>query len=345
MRISKFSNEPLLFMMDIWMKHLNAIVKGGTGALGPITKYKSKYTFFTDIRRNPFSYALVLPAMLYSFVFGYMTLPYIIIAFQRFNYKLGILHSPWVGLKNLEFFFKSPRFMMVTSNTLKLNILFILAGVLVSVLFAILLNELRVKWYLKVTQSTLLFPHFLSWVVVSYIIYALFSTDYGIANQIAKWMGLDPVNWYSKPGAWTWILVLLRIWKETGMQVVIYLAVITGIDSELYEATMIDGANRWQQTWAITVPVLMTTVCIMTLLAFGKIFYGDFGMIYAIIKDNGVLYPTTDVIDTYVFRALRKTGDPSQAMAVGLYQAFMGFVLVFGSNRLANRYFKEGALF
>lgn len=308
-------------------------------------KSEKKYTFITDIKRNPFSYALVLPAMIYSFIFGYMTLPYIIIAFQNFNYKLGIFHSDWVGLKNLEFFFKSPRFIMVTSNTLKLNFLFILAGVLVSVFIAILLNEIRHKWFLKITQSTLLFPHFLSWVVVSYIIYALFSTDYGIVNHTMTSLGMDPVSWYSKPEPWTWILVSLRIWKETGIQVVIYLAVITGIDSELYEATMMDGANRWQQTWAITVPVLMTTVCIMTLLSFGKIFYGDFGMIYSIIKDNGVLYPTTDVIDTYVFRALRKTGDPSQAMAVGLYQAFMGFVLVFGSNWLTRKYFKEGALF
>ena len=306
---------------------------------------KKNYNILKDILKNPLSYILVLPAMTYSFIFGYMTLPYIVIAFQKFNYKLGILGSPWVGLKNLEFFFKSPRFPMVTFNTLKLNFLFIIAGMVFSVTFAILLNEIRLKWFMKISQSTFLFPHFLSWVVISYIIYALFSTDYGVVNQILSAFGLTPVSWYSRPEPWTWILVMLRIWKETGMQVVIYLAVITGIDSGMYEAATIDGANRWQQTRSITIPMMMTTVCILTLLSFGKIFYGDFGMIYSIIRDNGVLYPTTDVIDTYVFRALRKTGDPSQAMAVGLYQAFMGFVLVFGSNWLAKKYFKEGALF
>lgn len=308
-------------------------------------KCVKKYNFITDILRNPVSYILILPAMAYSFIFSYMTLPYIIIAFQKFNYKLGILHSPWVGFKNFEFFFKSPRFPLVTFNTLKFNFLFILIGVILSVTFAILLNEIRLKWFMKLAQSTFIFPHFLSWVVISYIVYALFSTDYGIINQFLVSVGLETKNWYSDPGPWTWILVGLRMWKDTGIQVIIYLAAITGIDRELYEAAMIDGANRWQQIKSITIPMLMTTVCILALLSIGKMFYGDFGMIYSIIRDNGILYPTTDVIDTYVFRVLRKTGDPSQAMAVGLYQAFMGFILVFGSNWFANKYFKDGALF
>ena len=308
-------------------------------------KKSSKPSLRNDISKNAFSYLLALPAVSYTFIFGYLTIPYILIAFQKFNYKTNLFNGEWIGLKNFEFFFKSPRAGMVTWNTIKLNFLFIIFGVFFAVLFAILLNEIRKGVFLKVTQSAFLFPHYLSWIVVSYIIYSLFSTNYGVINQMLEKASIQPVNWYSNPKPWTWILVIMRIWKGTGIQVVIYLAAITGIDSQLYEAAIIDGANRWQQIKAITIPLLMPTVAILTLLALGKMFYGDFGMIYSIIRDNGVLYPTTDVIDTYVFRALRKTGDPAQAMAVGLYQAVMGFLLVFGSNWLTRKWFSEGALF
>ena len=309
-------------------------------------RLKSKSSnILTDICSNPASYLLVLPALLYTLVFGYLTLPYILIAFQRFNYKTGILNSPWVGLRNFEFFFKSPKALVVTWNTIKLNFLFIIFGVIVALVFSLLLNEIRNKMITRVTQSTYLFPHFLSWVIVSYMVYSLFSYDYGVTNKLLVYLKAEPVNWYSKPEVWPVILIIMRIWKGTGYQVVIFLAAITGIDRELYSASEIDGATRWMQVRYITIPLIMPTVCILTLLYMGKILYGDFAMFYSIIGDNGVLYPTTDVIDTYVFRALRKTGDPSQAMAVGLYQAVIGFILVYGSNILARKYFKEGALF
>ncbi|WP_308639587.1 ABC transporter permease [Paenibacillus silvisoli] len=308
-------------------------------------KFILRVSLFKDMIRNPACYLLVLPAAIYTFLFGYMTLPYMIIAFQRFNYKSGIFNSDWVGLKNFEFFFGSSRAMEVTINTLRLNVLFIVAGVAVSVFLALLLNELRTKWFLKTAQTTMLFPHFLSWIIVSYIIYGLFASQFGFVNQVLEWLHLPTVNWYATAEPWTTILVGMRIWKDTGMQVVIYLAAIAGIDHQLYEAATIDGANRFQQMKSITIPLLMPTVFILALISIGRIFYGDFGMIYSIVKDNGMLYSTTDIIDTYVFRALRKTGDPSQAMAVGLYQAFMGFVFVYGSNWLTRRYFKDGALF
>ncbi len=304
-----------------------------------------KKSFLYDIIKNPFSYLLLLPAALYTFVFGYVTMPYIVIAFQRFNYRTGIFGSEWVGLKNFEFFFVSTRALMVTWNTLRLNFLFIVCTTTAAVIFSLLLNEVRHKKYLKVTQSSFLFPNFLSWIIVSYMVYGFFSTEYGLMNNILKAWGRDPVNWYTQPKYWTWILVVIRIWKDTGITSVIYLAAITAIDSELYEAATIDGASRWQQTKGITLPLLMPTVAILTLLAVGRIFYGDFGMIYALIGDNGLLYPTTDVIDTYVFRALRVTGDPAGAMAVGLYQSFIGFLLVFGANWLTRKLFPEGAIF
>ncbi len=315
------------------LKKLPNIKSGGKGSL------------IKDIIRNPMSYLLILPAVLYTIIFGYLTLPYMVIAFQKFNFRTGIFNSAWVGFKNFEFFFKSASAATVTWNTIRLNCLFIFFVTVFSITLSILLNEIRNKWFVKITQSTFLFPHFISWVIVSYIIYTLFSYNYGIVNRILGVFSIEPVSWYMTPKPWTSILVGMRVWQATGMSVVIYLAAITGIDGSLYEAAEIDGANRWLQIKFITLPLVMPTVAILTLLSIGKIMYGDFGMFWAIIGDNGILYPTADVIDTYVFRALRLSGDPSQAMAVGLFQAAVGFVLVYTTNRIVKKSFSEGALF
>jgi putative aldouronate transport system permease protein len=297
-----------------------------------------------DIRNNPLSYVLVLPAALYTIVYGYMTLPYMMIAFQKFNYSKGLFSSDWIGFENFRFFFESSRAAMVTWNTVKLNFLFIVFGTVVAVLMAILLNEVRKAMFKKISQSVFLFPHFLSWVIISYMLYGIFSVDYGVVNQWLISLGLEPVNWYAEAGPWTWILVVMSVWKEAGMTTVIYLAAITAMDESLYEAAKIDGANRWQQIRGITIPLLLPTVSILTLLSVGRIFFADFGMIYAIIGDNGLLYATTDVIDTYVFRTMRNI-DPAQAMAVGLYQSVVGFILVMGFNWLVKRVNPDHALF
>lgn len=304
-----------------------------------------KVSMLRELKQNGYAYLLVIPAAVYTLIFGYFTLPYMLIAFQRFNFKTGILNSPWIGLDNFEFFFSSPRAWEVTFNTLKLNVLFIVVGTVAAMALAILFNELRSKLFSRLTQSTILFPHFLSWVIVSYILYSLLSTDYGIVNQVLAKLNLNPVNWYASPQYWTSILVITAVWKDIGMNLVIYLAAITGIDDTYYEAGRIDGATRWQLIRHITIPLMMPTIMILSLLALGKIMYGSFDMIYAIIKDNGLLYPTVDVIDTYVFRSLRTIGNPAQAMAVGLYQSVVGFILVWGSNRIVRKVNPDHALF
>lgn len=306
---------------------------------------KSRSSFLREIRSNGSAYLLIVPAAIYTLVFGYFTLPYMLIAFQKFNFKTGLFNSDWVGFDNFRFFFSSPRAWEVTFNTLKLNFLFIIVGTLAAMALAILFNELRSRWFSRVTQSTILFPHFLSWVIVSYIIYSLLSTDYGILNRILAFFHIDPVNWYASPQYWTWILTISAVWKDLGMNLVIYLAAITGIDDSYYEAGRIDGATRWQLIRHITIPLMLPTVSILTLLALGKIMYGSFDMIYAIVKDNGLLYPTVDVIDTYVFRSLRTIGNPAQAMAVGLYQSVVGFILVWSSNKIVKKVNPDHALF
>nr|WP_168123696.1 ABC transporter permease subunit [Paenibacillus sp. HB172176] len=300
---------------------------------------------FSDVRKNGTSYLLVLPAMMYTFIFGYMTYPYMVIAFQRFNYTKGIFDSEWVGLENFEFFFRSYKAVTITFNTIFLNLLFIVFGTLMALVIALVLNELRKKLFVKVSQSVMLFPHFISWIVVSYVLYAFFSMDMGIVNQMLNQLGIASVNWYTEPEVWPAILTVMHVWKGAGMSAVIYLATITGIDETLYEAAEIDGANRWQMCMRITLPLMMPTVIILTLLSIGKIMYGDFGMIYALIGDNGTLYSTTDIIDTYVFRSLRQIGDPSESMAVGLFQSVVGFILVFGTNAITRKFFKDGALY
>lgn len=310
-----------------------------------LAEKKKKYTFFTDIRRNPFSYLLVLPAAAYVFIWGYMTLPYIAMAFQNYHFTTGLFRSPFVGLKHFEFFFRSNRASLVTFNTVFLNILFISTGTIGAVTLSLMLNEMRFKKFLKVCQSMMIFPSFLSWIIVSYIVFAFLSSEYGWLYSIIRFFGGKPVSMYSDASFWPAILVVIKFWKGVGYSAIVYLATLTGIDEGLYEAARIDGANKFQEIRYITIPMLMPTVCILTLLAIGGIFYGDFGMIYSLVGDNGILMRTTDVIDTYVFRALRQTGDPASAMAVGFYQAVVGFVLVFGSNRLVKRFFPDGAIF
>ena len=298
-----------------------------------------------ELRRNGGSYLLAAPAMLYTVVFGYLTMPYLITAFKEFNFRETFFERAWVGFRNFEFFFASQTAWRVTFNTLRLNALFIVVGTLFALTLTVTLNELRYKRYTKFVQSTYLFPYFISWVVASYIVYLLFSTQYGVVNQLLDMVGLERRNWYTNPRPWPTILTTLNVWKFTGMRTVIYLAAIVAIDPALHEAAEIDGATRLQKIRFITMPHLLPVVAILSLLDIGRIFYADFGMIYAIIRDNGLLYPTADVIDTYVFRALRIHGNPSQAMAVNLYQSTVGFALVYGSNWLTRRLFPDGALF
>lgn len=305
---------------------------------------KKRVNPLVELWRNKFLYLLVLPAAAYTFIFSYLTLPYIVIAFEKFNFKTG-LFSPFVGLKNFEYFFQSSWAWTVTRNTLVINVLFLVAGTFCAVALALVLNEIKAKKFLKASQSMMLFPYFISWVIVSYMLQGILATDGGMINNLIVASGGTRINFYSTPGYWYPILLLMNVWKNTGYSTIIYLAAITGIDEGLYEAAYIDGATRWKRTTKITIPLLFPTICIMTLMSVGRIFYGDFGMLYAIIRDNSSLMPIAEVIDTYVYRTFKNTGDPSLSMAIGLYQSVVGFILVFTANWIVRKKFPEGALF
>lgn len=305
---------------------------------------KKRRGVFSELRRNFMLYLLALPAIAYTFLFGYATLPYIIIAFEKYNFRTG-LASKFIGMTNFNYFFNSSWAWTVTKNTILLNALFIVSCTISAVAIALILNEVRNKYFLKISQSAMLLPFFISWVIVSYIMEGLLKTDTGLINKVLTGMGMQAISFYSSPQYWYVILIVVRIWKVVGYSSIIYLAVITGIDEGLYEASYIDGATRLQRVLYITLPLMFPTICILTLMDIGRIFYGDFGMFYAIIRDNGSLMPMAEVIDTYVFRQLKLTGDPGIAMAVGLYQSVVGFILVFGSNAITRKFYPEGSLF
>lgn len=288
---------------------------------------------------------MMLPAAIIVFINCYVPMFGIIIAFKDYNFAKGILGSRWTGFKNFEFFMKTPDAWLMTRNTLLYNFTFIVIGTFFTVSFAIALNELWNRKLAKLYQTSLFLPYFLSWVVVSYLGYAFFSADYGYLNKLLARIGSEPVIWYNQAQYWPFILVLVHIWKSVGYGSVVYLASITGIDQELYEAAVIDGATKWQQISKITIPLLKPMIVIMTLFAIGGIFRADFGLFYQVPLASGPLIPTTQVIDTYVYRALTGMRDFGMSSAASLYQSTVGFVLVVLSNWLVRKYSSENALF
>ncbi len=291
-------------------------------------------------------YLMMLPGMLYLFINNYIPMAGIMIAFKQVNYKVGILRSPWVGLKNFEFLFKTNDAWIITRNTISYNLVFLIVGPLIAICVAILLSELTAELSKKVYQTIILVPYLISIVVVSYLVYALFATESGfINNSILGIFGAEPVSWYSDAKYWPVILVLVHIWKSFGYSTIIYYATLVGIDRSYYEAAAIDGASRWKQIVHITLPGLKSTIITLTLMSIGKMFYSDFGLFYQVPMDSGALYDVTNTIDTYVYRGLMKLNNVGMSSAAGLYQSLVGFILVLTANLVVSKISKEDALF
>lgn len=306
----------------------------------------SKLTpYLHDLKKNSLLYLLALPGILAIFVFSYVPMGGIVIAFQRFNAMKGITGSPFVGLDNFQFFIQNSDALKVVVNTLFLNMLFILSGTFLSIAIAIMFSEVTNKWFKRICQTVITLPHFLSWTIVAMFVVALLSTDSGMVNKVLNVFGIDSVSFFSRPGLWPLILTMLKLWAGAGFGSIVYLATISGINPEIYESASIDGASRWEKIRFITLPLLKPTVILLLLLSVGGIFNGDFGMIYAIVGTNSVLYPTTDVIDTYVFRAMMELNDMGMAAAVGLLQSAVGFILVVSVNGVARKWSPDSAIF
>ena len=309
--------------------------------------HRSRFRFFREIFKNRVLYLMTLPAIILFFLFNYLSMFGILIAFKSYKFSDGILGSKWVTpiYRNFEFFFQSEYFVRVTRNTLVLNFSFIVFGALFAVAFAIILNEIGNALLKRVLQIGMLLPSFISWIVVGVFVYSFLNVNYGVVNSILGLFNIEPVNWYGSEKPWTVIFILINIWKTAGYNSIIYLASITGIDTALFEAAEIDGASKAQQIRFITIPLLLPTVTMLMLLAIGRIMNADFGMFYSIVGENPMLYPRADVIDTFIYRTLRRIGDVGMSSAAGFYQSVLGFLLVLICNQLARKFQEEGSLF
>jgi putative aldouronate transport system permease protein len=295
----------------------------------------------TEIVRKRYLYLLALPGILFFFCFSYLPMPWIVAAFMDFKASQGFfgLGSSWVGLENFVFFFTSGDLGQIVFNTVFLNFLFIVSSLVLSVAVALLLSELISPLFKRVCQSLIYFPFFLSGPVVAMVLYGLVNYQTGSLNFVLESLGQDRLNPYVDASPWPIILTLLFNWTNVGAQSIIYLAALTGVDPLLYEAARIDGANRWQLVRYLSLPLLRPTMIVLTLLALGRIFYGPFSMIYPIMGDNALLFPTMDIIDTYVFRALRTLQNAyGMVAAIGLSQSVIGLAVVLVANWLARRY-------
>ncbi|HEY3340398.1 MAG TPA: ABC transporter permease subunit [Anaerolineae bacterium] len=296
-------------------------------------------------RNNGAPIMMSLPALIVIFIFAYLPMFGIIIAFKEYRFDKGILGSAWIGLTNFKFLFGSDVAWRITRNTLVMNVLFIITGTITNIIVALLMNEVQGKLRAKFYQSFMFLPYFLSWVVVGYFAFAFLSVDSGILNKVLASFGVDAIAWYREPDYWPTILIVVTLWKGVGYGSLFYLAIMLGISPEFYEAAKIDGAGKLQQIWYITMPHLVPVIIILVLFAVSGIFRADFGLFFNVTRDQAPLYPTTDVIDTFVYRALRQMNDLGMSAAAGVYQSVVGFFLVLTINWLVRRIDSEKALF
>ncbi|REE92773.1 putative aldouronate transport system permease protein [Paenibacillus taihuensis] len=296
-------------------------------------------------------FLMVLPGLAYLVINNYLPMVGVVIAFKNIDYShkglFGLIYySDWIGLQNFKYLFQTNDAFVITRNTLLYNGGFILINTAVAITLAILLNEVRNKLASRFYQSLVLLPYLISMVIVGYLVLSLLNVENGFVNKhVLPFFGMHPLEWYSESKYWPYILTIVNLWKNIGYFCIIFLASIIGIDHEYYEAATIDGASKWQQIKQITIPLIAPTITVMTLLAIGRIFYSDFGLFYQVPLNSGPLQPTTDVIDTYVYRGLMTLGDIGMSSAAGVYQSIVGFILVIFSNYIVRRRNRDQALF
>lgn len=291
-------------------------------------------------------YLMFVPGAIYLFINCYIPMFGIQIAFRNYNARDGIYGSPWCGFDNFTFLFRTDDAFIMTRNTLLYNLVFIALGTVLAIAVAIILNEIRSKGAKQLYQTVILIPYLISMVIVSYLVFAFLSNSNGfLNNSVLKFFGMEAVDWYNTPAYWPFILVIVNIWKGLGYNMILYYATICGIDHSLYEAAVVDGANRWQQIWNITLPSLKSTIIILTLMALGGIFRSDFGLFYQVPQNSGPLLSVTQTIDTYVYRGLMQTNNIGMSSAAGVYQSVVGFILVVTANFVVRKLDSESSLF
>ena len=291
-------------------------------------------------------YIMALPTIVWLIMFCYLPMSGLVLAFEKYNVKDGIFGSQFVGLKNFEYLFTTTDAFIITRNTVLYNLVFIALNLLLSVLIALLLNEIRSKRVGKTYQTIYMMPYFLSWAVVSILLTAFLDYNNGFVNKILQLMGESgKTDWYKVKKIWPFLLVFINAWKNVGYQAVLFIAVISGIPNDYYEAAVLDGATRFQQALYITIPHLRMIIAITLIMSVGNIFRGDFGLFYTVTKNTGALYSVTDVIDTYIYRGLTNSGNVGMTAAAGLYQSVVGFVAIMVANKVVTKVDPDSAMF
>ena len=310
---------------------------------------KSKRRRVSRRRTNVALLLMAAPGVIVLLVMAYLPMIGVLIAFKDFLPFEGFFGSAWVGLQNFQFLFSTDESRVITYNTLFMNSLFIIFGTLAALAIALMLNQVRDKSRFrilpKIYQSVIFFPYLISYVLVSYFVYALLNYDDGTLNHLLTALHLPAIDWFASPQYWPVILTLVYLWKNVGFTTVIYLAGMVAISPEYYEASQLDGASIWQQVRYITLPLIKPLIILTILLAIGRIFYADFGLFFQVTYNRSALYPTTDVIDTYVYRALITLDNVGMSSAAGLYQSAVGFVLIITANWFVRRIDPDQAAF
>lgn len=288
---------------------------------------------------------MCLPAIVFFVVFCYGPLPGVYIAFVNYNFRDGIFGSPYIGFRNFEFLIKSGELWLLTKNTILYNFVIILLGNTLQIAIAIMLNEIRCKWFKKVSQTFMFLPYFISAVLIGVISFNILNYDTGVLNSFVKSIGRDPLKIYGNAGVWPIIIVFCQLWQQTGYGSIVYFAAICGIDTSMVEAAEVDGATAWQKIRFILLPCLKPTFVILLLFALGGIMKGNFGIFYNLVGMNSQVFHTTDIIETFVYRTMMNQNNFSTSSAVGLYQSVFGFTLVMLSNWLVRKIEPDYALF
>lgn len=297
----------------------------------------------SKLRRNISLGLLSLPALVWVIIFCYIPMYGVVVAFRDYSFSTGMFGGDWVGFKYFNYFFASVDSGRIIRNTVLYNLAFLILTQVLSLLVALLLYELS-KRAVKVYQTAIIIPNFVSWVLVAYIGFSLFSDEHGMINALLENMHLDTVRWYSEPKYWPYILTVFNIWKNVGMGSIIYYASLLSIDASLFEAAQMDGANRFKQIMKISVPSVLPIFCLMLIINVGSIMAGDFGLFYQLPMNSGALYPTTDVISTFVYRGLQSS-NISLSAAVGLFQNVVGVVLLVTTNLIVKKINPDYALY
>ncbi|WP_416201131.1 MAG: ABC transmembrane type-1 domain-containing protein [Thermocaproicibacter melissae] len=324
--------------------------ENGPGALNsPNVKKRSK--FIKEIKRNAAFYLMLLPGVIILIINNYLPMIGVLIPFKDYRYDVNkgffgsLFSSEFVGWKNFEFLFRSPDALTATINTVVYNIVFMALDLIVPITLAILMSEMWNQKRANTYQTLMFFPFFISWIAVSYVVYAFFCNAGFFNKTILPLFGLDSVDYYSEPSRWPAIIIFNHLWHYTGYNMIIFIASIAGIGSEYYEAAALDGATKWQQARYVTLPMLKTTAVILTLLAVGRIFNGDFDLFYNVPKHVQQLNETTSILDTFVYNQLQTIRDVGMSSAAGIYQAIVGCVVVFISNLVVRKVDPDSALF